>query len=67
MEIYIGKRLTLPASHAVDMLGHKIYPNLPCKVVYINRKHRYYTVEFDCENRPFRESYKLEAGDRFGK
>jgi hypothetical protein len=37
----------------------------PCRVVYINRKHRYYTVEFDFPGGMVRESFKLEAGDWF--
>lgn len=33
--------------------------DVPCKVVYINRKHRFFTVEFTYPKGSFRESYKF--------
>ena len=43
------------------VLNEKCYP---CKVVYINRKHRYFTVEFTFPAGSFRESFKYtEKGD----
>lgn len=67
MEIYKGQRLRLSPVCLVDFMGRVIRTDntWPCRVVYINRKHRYYTVEFEFPGGTVRESYKLEAGDWF--
>ena len=31
---------------------------LPCKIVYVNRRHRYFTAEFAFPGGKFRESFK---------
>lgn len=49
----------------VDKNGMKLLEeDCPCKVVYINRKHRFFTVEFQFPGGAVRESFKYtEKGD----
>lgn len=48
----------IPFVH-IDKNGKRLMEeDRPCKVVYINRKHRYFTVEFTFPAGSFRESYK---------
>ena len=67
MIIRKGQRLRLPPIHLVDQMGMLVRGDnsCPCTVVYINRRHRYYTVVFEFSGGAVRESFKLEAGDRF--
>lgn len=66
MVIYKGQRLRLAPIHLVDALGLLIKGDntWPCEVIYVHRKHRFFTVAFEFPGGTVRESYKLEAGDR---
>lgn len=35
---------------------------LPGKIIYVNRRHRYYQVEFQVSGQTIRESYKFDDG-----
>ena len=64
MTIRIGTQLELVPT----INDHKNQPvsakKLPCTVIYINRPHRFFTVEFKFHFGSFRESYKFyEKGD----
>ena len=61
MYLKIGQKMRLAQSHAVTELGKRVpsYTTFPCKVVYINFKHRWFTVEFDFKGNIIRESYKF--------
>ena len=69
MDLHIGQRLMLVPFSLVDELGHRIRENSqrPCKVVYINRKHRYFTVEFDFNGQFVREAYKFSYHREVGE
>ena len=57
----VGTQLKLVPYAAIDYFGRISTKPVPCKVVYVNKKHRYYTVEFQLENGVrFRESFKFE-------
>lgn len=64
MKIKVGTRLELIPT----INDYKYHPSRvkkrPCTVVYINRPHRFFTVQFDFMYGSFRESYKfIEKGD----
>ena len=63
MNIKLGQKLVIAPSHMVDLTNKRIHTPMPCKVVYINRRHKYYTVEFEFG---VKESFKMEAGDTIG-
>lgn len=60
MEPHIGKRLMLAPFHLVDELGRRVetVTKLPCTIVYVNKRHRYFTVEFAFKSAVTRESFK---------
>lgn len=59
MSYYVGQELRMPPNVHVDRLGHlMLEKDCPCKIVYINRPHRFFTVEFEFFGRKFRESFK---------
>ena len=64
MKIRIGTELRLvPYINTYDRQPG-LQKALPCKVVYINRPHRFFTVEFKFKFGSFREAYKFyERGD----
>ena len=56
----VGVNLKLIPTAAVDYYGRTLAKPLPCKVVYINHKHRFYTVEFTFpDGGKYRESFKF--------
>lgn len=64
MKLRVGTRLEMVPT----INDYKNQPGctkkLPCTVVYINRPHRFFTVQFDFLYGSFRESYKFfEKGD----
>ena len=60
MNLYIGKEMQMVPYVHIDKNGKRLMEDgVPCKVVYINRKHRYFTVEFTYPKGSFRESYKF--------
>ncbi len=64
MNIRIGTEMELVPFINTYKVDGRPGKKLPCKVVYINRPHRYFTVEFKFTNGGFRESYKFyEKGD----
>lgn len=59
MKLYVGKKMRMVPDVHIDRLGRRLMEDdMPCKVVYINRKHRFFTVEFKFPGGSFRESYK---------
>lgn len=59
MSYYIGQELRMIPTVHVDKSGHLLFEkDCPCKIVYINREHRFFTVEFDFPGGKIRESYK---------
>lgn len=63
MNISIGQKMMIAPSYMVDLSNKRIHDPMPCKVIYINRRHRFYTVEFEFG---VKESFKMEAGDTIG-
>ena len=73
MNLHVGQRLMLIPDHLVDEMGRRIVdnPKRPCTVVYINYKHRFFTVAFDFNGHIVREAYKFSfhrgADEQYGK
>lgn len=73
MDLYLGQKLMMIPYHLVDELGRRVMgdPKRPCTVIYINRKHRFFTVAFDFNGHTIREAYKFsfhrKADERYGK
>ena len=64
MNIKIGTELKLVPYVNTYAQQPGLEKALPCKVVYINRPHRFFVVEFKFKFGSFRESYKYyERGD----
>ena len=60
MSYYIGQELRMIPNVYVDKNGYLLLEkDYPCKVVYINRAHRYFTVEFEFPGGKIRESFKF--------
>lgn len=59
--IKVGQELKLKPSVFKGMLFSG--EALPCKVVYVNRRHRYFTAEFTCPGGKFRESFRYTANE----
>lgn len=58
----IGAELRLIPFVSVDYYGRAMPNPVPCKVVYINEQHKFYTVEFRFPNGyRCRESFKFEG------
>ena len=57
----LGAKLNLTPTAAVDFYGKTLTKPLPCKVIYINQRHGFFTVEFAFPNgNKYKESFKLE-------
>ena len=64
MKIRVGTQLQMVPTINIYKNQPVFNKKLPCTVVYINRKHRFFTVEFKFLYGSFRESYKFyEKGD----
>lgn len=64
MKIKIGTQLQMVPTINIYKYQPGFNKKLPCTVVYINRQHRFFTVEFKFLYGSFRESYKYyEKGD----
>ena len=61
MCLAVGQKMRLAPYELVTRLGAKIPSSTtkPCKIIYINWRHRYFTVEFEFGNHVVRESYKF--------
>ena len=58
--INIGQTLKLTPFIMVDYFGRAINRPIPCKVVYINEPHKFFTVEFRFPSGGhYRESFKF--------
>jgi hypothetical protein len=63
LKLKIGKELML-CPNVNDKVQNCYKKELPGTIVYINRKHRFFTVEFKFQYGSFRESFKyIEKGD----
>ena len=62
MRLEVGAKMMLtPVTNKCKDLDAR---KLPCTVVYVNRPHRFFTVQFDFKYGSFREAYKFfEKGD----
>lgn len=61
MKIETGTKLRLrPFALLEGCLRETKETIFPCTVVYINKPHRYFIVEFSFPGGKFRESYKLD-------
>jgi len=59
MNLYIGKKMMLTPEVFIDKSGKLMNEkDYPCKVVYINRPHRFFTAEFEFPLGNIRESFK---------
>lgn len=65
MNIYIGAKLPLTPHILIDgrFLGRK-QKTVTGTVVYINRKHRYFTAEFAFPGGKYRESFKFREKEK---
>ena len=64
MKIRIGTQLQMVPTINIYKNQSNDTKKLPCTVVYINREHRFFTVEYKFLYGSFRESYKFyERGD----
>lgn len=57
----IGDKLYLTPHLVTSALKMERNGPQPCRVIAINEKHRHFTVEFDFNGHPIRETYKIEA------
>lgn len=61
--IKLGETLMLKPSVCLDKLGKTQRSPIPGTIVYINRKHNYFTAEFNFPTGSFKESFKFYAKD----
>lgn len=58
--IEMGTSLKLTPFIMIDIFGRAVNKPIPCKVVYINEPHKYFTVEFKFPSGGhYKESFKF--------
>ena len=59
--IELGMSLKLTPFIMIDIFGRAVNKPIPCKVVYINEPHKYFTVEFKFPSGGhYKESFKFD-------